>query len=56
MEGMLESESFWIVFNLGLDDEVFEESVEWVEGNLVPAPGALAILSIAGLAGRRRRG
>ena len=56
MEGMNSSDSFWIVFNLGLDDEVFEESVEWVEGNLVPAPGALAILSIAGLAGRRRRG
>ena len=56
MDGYGTSESFWIVFNLGLDDEVFEESVEWVEGNLVPAPGVLAMLSIAGLAGRRRRG
>lgn len=56
MDGYGTSESFWIVFNLGLDDEIFEESVEWVEGNLVPAPGVLAMLSIAGLAGRRRRG
>ena len=56
MDGYGTSESFWIVFNFGLDDEVFEESVEWVEGNLVPAPGVLAMLSIAGLAGRRRRG
>lgn len=55
MDGLATSESFWIVFNLGLDDEVFEETVEWVEGNLVPAPGAIAMLAIAGLAGRRRR-
>lgn len=55
MDGMIESDSFWIVFNLGMDDEDFEESVEWVEGNLVPAPGAIAMLTLAGLAGRRRR-
>ena len=55
MDGYANSDSFYIVFNLGLDDEVFEESVEWVEGNLVPAPGAIAMLAIAGLAGRRRR-
>ena len=55
MDGYATSDSFYIVFNLGLDDEVFEESVEWVEGNLVPAPGAIAMLAIAGLAGRRRR-
>lgn len=56
MDGMGSSDSFWIVFNLGMDDEEFEETVEWVEGNLVPAPGVIAMLSIAGLAGRRRRG
>ena len=57
MDGYASSESFWIAFNLGLDDEEFETSVEWVEGNLVPAPGALALLAMAGLgAGRRRRG
>ncbi|MCP4834095.1 MAG: hypothetical protein GY895_04960 [Phycisphaera sp.] len=55
MDGYGTSDSFYIVFNLGLDDELFEESVEWVEGNLVPAPGAIAMLAIAGLAGRRRR-
>ncbi|MEE2895661.1 MAG: hypothetical protein VX726_07950 [Planctomycetota bacterium] len=55
MDGYATSDSFWIVFNLGLDDEDFEESVEWVEGNLVPAPGALGVLAMAGMMGRRRR-
>ncbi len=55
MDGYGESDSFWIVFNLGMDDEEFEGTVEWVEGNLVPAPGMIAMLSIAGLAGRGRR-
>lgn len=56
MDGYATSESFWIAFNLGLDDEEFETSVEWVEGNLVPAPGAIGLLAVAGLASRRRRG
>ena len=55
MDGYTDSDSFWIVFNLGMDDEEFEGTVEWVEDNLVPAPGALALLGLAGLAGRRRR-
>lgn len=55
MEGMASSDSFWIVFNLGLDDEVYEESVEWAEANLAPAPGMIAVLSVAGLFGSRRR-
>ena len=55
MDGFTSSDSFWIVFNLGMDDEEFEGTVEWVEDNLVPAPGALALLGLTGLAGRRRR-
>ena len=55
MDGFTSSDSFWIVFNLGMDDEEFEGTVEWVEDNLVPAPGALALLGLAGLARRRRR-
>ena len=50
MDGFATSDSFWIAFNYGLDDEDFEASVEWVEGNLVPAPGALGLLAMAGLA------
>ena len=55
MAGFETSDSFWIAFNYGLDDEDFEASVEWVEGNLVPAPGALGLLVTVGLAARRRR-
>ena len=55
MDGYQSSDSFWIAFNFGLDDEDFEESVEWVEGNLVPAPGAFGLLAMAGLASSRRR-
>ena len=53
--GFETSDSFWIAFNYGLDDEDFETSVEWVEGNLVPAPGVFGVLAMAGLTSRRRR-
>ena len=55
MEGFESSDSLWIVFNLGLDEEDYEASVEWVEGNLVPAPAALPALGLAFMFGRRRR-
>lgn len=57
MDGLQTSESLWIVFNFGLDDELYEESVDWVADNLAPAPGVLAMLAIAGapIARRRRR-
>ncbi|MBX3365946.1 MAG: hypothetical protein KF912_01355 [Phycisphaeraceae bacterium] len=43
----------WIVFNYGLDEEDHELAVEWVERNLVPAPGSL--LALSGLLALRRR-
>lgn len=55
MEGLQESDSFWVVFNLGLDEEDYEASVEWVEDNLVPAPAALPVLTAMGLGAVRRR-
>ena len=55
MDGFIASDPFWIVFNLGMDDEEFEESVEWVEANLVPAPGGLALIAVSLVAQRRRR-
>jgi uncharacterized protein (TIGR03382 family) len=56
MDGLQDSETFWIVFNLGLDEEDYETSVGWVEANLVPAPAALPVLGAMGLlVGRRRR-
>jgi opacity protein-like surface antigen len=52
--GLATSEAFWVVFNLGMSEEEHEAAVEWVEMNLVPAPGALALLGAAGLMRRRR--
>jgi len=52
--GLNSSEAFWIVFNLGMSEEEHEAAVEWVETNLVPAPGAIALLGAAGLLRRRR--
>ena len=56
MAGYETSESFYVVFNLGLEEDDYEASVDWVAGNLVPAPGVLALLGMGGLAVRRRRG
>lgn len=56
MDGYNTSESFYVVFNLGLDEEAYEESVDWVNDNIIPAPGVLALLGMGGLAVRRRRG
>jgi hypothetical protein len=51
----LASETFWIVFDNNIGDEKLDQAVAWVEANLVPAPGALALLGLAGLFGTRRR-
>jgi hypothetical protein len=53
--GLATSEIFWVVFNLGSDEADHDAAIEWVESNLIPAPGALALLGLAGLARRRRR-
>jgi hypothetical protein len=52
--GLADSEAFWVVLNLGMSEEEHEAAVEWVEVNLVPAPGAIALLGVAGLMRRRR--
>lgn len=48
------SRPLWIVLNNGLGEAEHDAAIEWVEGNLVPAPGALMLLGAA-LATRRRR-
>jgi len=55
MADLQTSESFYVVFNLGLDEEAYEASVEWVENNIVPAPAALPLLGAMGLGAVRRR-
>lgn len=53
--GRATSETFWIVFNLGMGEAEHEAAVEWVESNLVPAPGALAVAALAAVTGARSR-
>jgi hypothetical protein len=53
--GLSTSETFYVLFNLGSDEADHDAAIEWVESNLIPAPGALALLGLAGLASRRRR-
>jgi hypothetical protein len=49
------SETFWIVFDNNMGEEALDAAVDWVQANLIPAPGVLAMLVGAGLAGMRRR-
>lgn len=47
---------YWIVLNYDMPEPEHEAAVEWVHENLVPAPGSLATMLLAGgLAMRRRR-
>ena len=52
--GYQSSEVLYTVLNLGESEASHEAAVEWAEANLVPAPGALALLGAAGLLRRRR--
>jgi hypothetical protein len=53
--GVANSLPFFLVINDGLDEETHEAAIEWVEDNLVPAPGSLALVGIGVLAATRRR-
>ena len=52
---LVTGEVFYAVFNLGLAEADHGAAVAWVESNLVPSPGAAAVLGLAGLMARRRR-
>lgn len=49
------SDTFWFVMNLNMEETVHDEAIDWVETNLVPAPGALAILGLVPVVGMKRR-
>lgn len=55
VDGFHDSESVWTVFNAGLDETAHDAAIEYVENVIVPAPGALALLGLGGLAATRRR-
>ena len=49
------SEPIWLVFNNGLNEAEHDEAIEYVEANIVPTPGAVGVLGLAGLFAARRR-
>lgn len=46
---------FWLVFNQNADEAIHDGVIEWVEANVVPTPGAIALLIPAILGAARRR-
>lgn len=53
-DGYQSSETFWVVFNLGMSEEDHDAAIEWTEANLVPAPGAISLLGLL-MASRQAR-
>jgi hypothetical protein len=53
--GLLESPSFYVVFNLGQSEEDHDAAIDWVHANLVPVPSMLLVLGAAVLVRPRRR-
>lgn len=53
--GLTTSDAYWIVFNNGDSEEAHDAAIDWVQTNLVPAPGSAALLLGAGLLARSRR-
>lgn len=53
--GYSTSETFYVLFNLNESEIDHDEAIEWVEANIVPAPGALALVAAGALLRRRRR-
>lgn len=54
--GLAESDQFWMVLNFGADELIHDQAIEFVEENIVPAPGAATLaLGLGLLASRRRR-
>jgi hypothetical protein len=49
------SKNFYMVFGLNSDESQILGVADWVQINMIPAPGALALLALAGLAGCSRR-
>lgn len=53
--GYSNSAPIWLVINDGASEEDHDAAIEWVEENLVPAPGSAAMIGIGGLLLARRR-
>lgn len=59
LSGAADSEVIYTVFNAGLDEDAHDAAIKYVDSVLVPAPGVLSMLGLAGVGlsvGSRRRG
>lgn len=52
---ILPSEPIWLVFNNGVDEDIHDAAIEYVEDVIVPAPAGAAVLAMGGLLAARRR-
>lgn len=59
LPGLTNSDPIYFLYNNGLDEEIHDEAINWVEANLVPEPSSLSLaaISLLGMAafGRQRR-
>lgn len=57
LSGAADSEVIYTVFNAGVSEVTHDAAIEYVESVIVPAPGAAALLGLAGIGAvsRRRR-
>jgi hypothetical protein len=53
--GFADSAPLWVVFNLGMSEADHEAAVVWVESNLLPAPGVMAIAALSAITGAGSR-
>lgn len=53
--GIINSPSFWIVFNDGGDEIHHDAAIDWTQENLVPTPGAASVFAFGGMVALRRR-
>ena len=49
------SDPIWILYNHGLDEEVHDQAIDWVNTNLVPEPTAIGSIALGSLLLIRRR-
>ncbi len=50
-----DSDSIFVVFNYGEDDEIHDAAIEFLEAALIPEPTSLALFGAAGVFAMRRR-
>jgi uncharacterized protein (TIGR03382 family) len=55
LSGAEDSVTIFTLFNVGLSEELHNAAGDYAENVLVPAPGAMALLGLGGLAATRRR-